>query len=184
VGVVIGVAMARSKEWERFWNPLISLTYPVPKVGLVPLFILWLGLGEASKLAVVFTGAVYPVIINTYSGIKGIPEVLLWRGHTLGANRRETLVKIVLPYALPHILNGLRLAMGLAWVLVFAAEMVAARRGLGFMILQAEQMFQSDVVFAGLVTIALLGFVFDRIILGLSHHFCGWYFRRSGEGRS
>ena len=148
VGVVIGIAIGRYRGWERFWNPLISLTYPIPKVGLVPLFILWLGLGEASKLAVVFTGAVYPVIVNTYHGIKGIPEVLLWRGQTLGANQSETLLRIVLPYTLPHIWMGYRWPWPVG-ILVFVAEMVAARVGLGFMILQAEQMFQSDVVFAG-----------------------------------
>lgn len=159
----------------------MSLTYPIPKIGLIPLFILWLGLGEASKLAVIFTASIYPIIINTYAGIKGVPKVLLWRGRTLGTNEWETMLKIVLPYALPHILTGLRLAMGIAWIVLFAAEMVASRRGLGFLILYAEQLYKTNVVFVSLLTIAVLGFVFDRLFLFASHHLCDWYYRQSGD---
>lgn len=181
VGVAIGLAMGRFHFWESFWSPLVSLTYPVPKVGLVPLFILWLGLGEASKLAVIFTAAVYPVIINTHLGIKGVPKVLVWRARTFGATQWQILFRVVFLAALPHILNGLRLAMGISWIVLFAAEMVASRTGLGFLILFAEQMFQTDLVFVSLLTIALLGFLFDRAILYVSRWLCDWYFRQSAE---
>ena len=180
-GVFAGLLMGRSPLCERFLNPLISFTYPVPKIGLLPLFILWLGLGESMKLAVVFLAAVYPVMINTYVGTRGVPRVWIWRARTFGGTSREVLLRVILPAALPHILSGLRLAMGISWIVLFAAEMVAARTGLGFLILYAEQLFQTEVVFVALLTIALLGFIFDRLILFASRRFCDWYYRQSGE---
>jgi ABC-type nitrate/sulfonate/bicarbonate transport system permease component len=182
LGTVIGLAMGRSRIFERVLNPLISFTYPVPKIGLLPLFILWFGLGEVMKVIVIFVAAIYPVMINTFVGTRGVPMVLMWRARTFGGTPREVLTRVILPAALPHILSGLRLAMGISWIVLFAAEMVAARSGLGFLILYAEQLFQTDVVFVALLTIALLGFVFDRLILWISHRTCEWYFRQSGEG--
>jgi ABC-type nitrate/sulfonate/bicarbonate transport system permease component len=181
LGIAIGLAMGRSQMLERSLNPLISFTYPVPKIGLLPLFILWFGLGEQMKVIVIFTAAIYPVIINTFTGIRGVPRVLVWRARTFGASTREILFRVVLPAALPHILSGLRLAMGISWIVLFAAEMVAAPTGLGFLILYSEQIFQTDVVFVALLTIALLGFLFDRFILLISHRLCDWYFRQAGE---
>lgn len=178
-GVAIGALMGQYPAWDRFWSPLVSLTYPVPKIGLVPVFILWLGLGEASKLAVILTAAVYPVIFNTYVGMKGVPRVLVWRARTFGATPWEIVRRVVLPHALPHILNGLRLAMGISWIVLFAAEMVAARTGLGYLILYSEQIFETEVVFVALLTIALLGFLFDYVILLISRRWCDWYFRQS-----
>ena len=180
-GILAGLLMGRSRLFERFLNPLISFTYPVPKIGLLPLFILWLGIGERMKLAVIFLAAVYPVMINTFVGTRGVPRVWIWRARTFGGTPREVLMRVIFPAALPHILSGLRLAMGISWIVLFAAEMVAARTGLGFLILYAEQLFQTDVVFVSLLTIALLGFVFDRLILWVSRQLCDWYYRQSGD---
>src|SRR6185503_328968 len=103
LGIAIGLLMGRSQLLERLLNPLISFTYPIPKIGLLPLFILWFGLGEQMKVIVIFTAAIYPVIINTFTGIRGVPRVLVWRARTFGASTHEILFRVVLPAALPHI---------------------------------------------------------------------------------
>lgn len=182
VGVPLGLLMGWFKKWEDFCSPLISLAYPIPKIGLIPLFILWLGIGNSSKVAVIFTACIFSVILNTYTGVKGTPRHLVWSALSMGASSREVLLKVVLPHSLPYIFAGLRLAMGIAWILLFAAEMVAARSGLGFLILYAERMLQTEVVFMALLTIAFFGFIFDRLILVGSRKACDWYFEfKEGE---
>jgi len=111
--------------------------------------------------------------------VKGTPTYLVWSARSLGASEREVLWKIVFPYALPHIFTGLRLAMGISWILLFAAEMVAAQSGLGWLILFAERMLDTPTVFASLLTIAILGFAFDRVILLTSQRLCDWYLERT-----
>ena len=179
IGVPLGLAMAWYRSWDHFWSPLVSLSYPVPKIGLIPLFILWLGIGNLAKIAMILAAAAYPVILSTYSGVKGVPTSLVWSARSLGASEREVLWKIVFPYALPHILTGVRLAMGISWILLFAAEMVAAESGLGWLILFAERMLDTPTVFASLLTIGVLGFIFDRAILMISQRLCDWYTERT-----
>jgi NitT/TauT family transport system permease protein len=176
LGVPLGIMMGRFRRWDDFWGLLISFSNPIPKIGLVPLFILWLGIGESSKIAVVAAGAIFPVLINTYNGVRGVNPMLIWRAQTLGPSQRELLYKVILPAALPSIFVGARLAMALAWVILIAAEMVGARSGLGFRILYGQQMFETNVVFAGLLTISIFGFAFDRVLQALSHRWCRWYF--------
>ena len=176
VGIPLGLIMGWSRFWEKFWNPIISLVYPIPKIGLIPLFILWLGIGNSSKVAVIFTAAVFSIVLNTYPGVKGTPRYLIWSAMTMGATNWEVLFKVVLPHSLPYIFTGLRLAMGISWILLFAAEMIAAQTGLGHLILFAERMLQTDVVFVALITIALFGFIFDRIITIAGKRVCDWYF--------
>lgn len=178
-GVPIGLTMGWFRWLDDFWNSLIALSYPIPKIGLIPLFILWMGIGDTSKIAVIVAGAIFPVIMNTYSGVKGTPKYLVWSAHTLGTSTTELLYKVVLPHTLPYIFTGLRLAMGLAWILLFAAEMVAAESGLGFRILYAQRMLDTPVVFACLIVIAVLGYAFDRILLSLGHRLFDWYYHRN-----
>jgi NitT/TauT family transport system permease protein len=176
-GVPLGIMMGHFRRWDDFWGVLISFSNPIPKIGLVPLFILWLGIGEASKIAVVAAGAFFPALITTYNGVRGVNPILIWRAQTLGSSQAEILHRVVLPAALPSIFVGARLAMALAWVILIAAEMVAARAGLGFRILYGQQMFETDVVFAGLLTISMFGFLFDRFLQAMSHRICKWHFR-------
>ncbi|HEY7244019.1 MAG TPA: ABC transporter permease [Xanthobacteraceae bacterium] len=181
IGVPLGILMGWSARWNNFWNFLISFSNPIPKLGLIPLFILWLGIGEASKVGVIAAGALFPILINTYSGVRGIGKFWLWRAATLGANEIEILYKVILPAALPSILAGARLGMAVSWILVLGAEMVAAQMGLGFRILYGQQTFDTRLVFSGLLMIAIIGFIFDRAILGLSSVLCRWHFRQMDE---
>jgi len=179
IGIPLGIAMGWYRSCENFFSPLVSLSYPVPKIGLIPLFILWLGIGNFSKIAMILAAAIYPVVLSTYTGVKGTPLYVVWSARSLGASEGEVRRKIIFPYALPHILTGLRLAMGISWILLFAAEMIAAQSGLGWLILYAERMLDTPTVFAALVTIAVLGFLFDRLILGISERLCDWYTERT-----
>lgn len=180
-GALLGLALGSIRVVDRFVSPLISLSYPIPKIGLVPLFILWLGIGEASKLAVIVAAAIYPVVINVYAGVRGIDGRLIWRARTLGVGRVAVFWRVVVPATLPSLFVGLRLAMGLSWILLFAAEMVAAQQGLGHLIIRAQQLFQTSTVFVSLGAIAILGFIFDRIVDWLSRTLCGWHYASAGR---
>lgn len=179
LGIPLGILMGWFKRWDDFWGLLVSLSNPIPKIGLVPLFLLWFGIGETSKIAVIAAGAIFPILINTYNAVRGARPIWIWRARTLGVGEAEILYKVILPSALPGIFTGARLGMALSWVILIAAEMVAARSGLGFRILYGQQMFETNVVFAGLVAISLIGFAFDRTIQWTSQRLCGWYFRLS-----
>ena len=181
IGAPLGILMGWSPKWDNFWNFIISFTNPIPKLGLIPLFILWLGIGEASKVAVILAGAMFPILINTYNGVKGVNKFWIWRAATVGTNQVEMLRKVILNAALPHVLTGARLGMAVAWILLLGAEMVAARTGLGFRILYGQQTFDTRLCFAGLLTIAVIGFTFDRLIVALSSRACRWYFSRGDE---
>lgn len=177
VGVGLGLLMGWYKVWDEFWNPLISLSYPMPKIALFPLFIIWLGIGEAPKIAIIFVACSYLTIINTHAGVTGTNRNLVWKAMTMGATNRELLLKVVGPHTLPHIFIGLRLAMGLSWIYLFSAEMLAAQGGLGSLIWEASRLMNIQLVFVAIMLIAALGFLFDRLIWFLSRRVCGWHFR-------
>jgi ABC-type nitrate/sulfonate/bicarbonate transport system permease component len=183
-GTLIGLAMGWFRTFETLMSPLVSLTYPVPKIGLIPLLILWFGVGEASKIAVIVAAAIYPVIINVHAGVKSIDKRLLWRAQTLGAGKIEVFLRVVIPATLPTVFLGLRLAMGLSWILLFAAEMVASNEGLGHMIIRAQQLFQTPTVFVALIVIGVLGFLFDVLVMFVARRSCRWHFERSAAALS
>lgn len=184
IGTSLGMLMGWSSRWDNFWNFIISFSNPIPKLGLIPLFILWLGIGEASKIAVIAAGALFPILISTYTGVRGVGKFWLWRAATFGATQPEMLRRVILPATLPSILAGARVGMAVSWILVLGAEMVAAQSGLGYRILYGQQTFDTRLVFAGLLTIAVIGFVFDRTILKLSSVLCRWHFKQADEIRA
>jgi ABC-type nitrate/sulfonate/bicarbonate transport system permease component len=174
-GFAIGV-LAGSIPWlRRIFDPLVALSYPIPKIGLIPLFILWLGIGEASKLAVIVTAAIYPVIINVQAAVVSIDTRLVWHAKSLGVNGFKLFWRVTLPATLPGAFVGLRLAMGLSWILLFAAEMVASNEGLGYLIIRSQQLFDTAGVFVSLVIIAVLGMMFDFVIQLLYRRLCHWH---------
>jgi ABC-type nitrate/sulfonate/bicarbonate transport system permease component len=174
-GFAIGV-LAGSVSWlRRIFDPLVAVSYPIPKIGLIPLFILWLGIGEASKLAVIVTAAIYPVIMNVQAAVASIDTRLIWHARSLGVNGWKLFWRVTLPAALPGAFVGLRLAMGLSWILLFAAEMVASNEGLGYLIIRSQQLFDTSGVFVSLVIIAVLGMLFDVAIQFLYRRLCHWH---------
>ncbi|MBI3092589.1 MAG: ABC transporter permease [Candidatus Tectomicrobia bacterium] len=181
VGIPLGLIWGLTKRGEEILDRLISFAYPIPKVALIPLFILWLGIGELSKLAIIIVAAIFPLLVNTYAGVKGTSKHLVWSALSMGATRQEIFRRIIFPSTLPHIFTGLRLAMGVSWILLFSAEMLASDRGLGFLTLMGENELRTDVVLVGLICIGGFGFGCDRLLRLLSRRLCHWYFAMGFE---
>lgn len=128
IGVPLGVGMAWSRRFELFAKPLFDIIRPIPALAWIPLMILWLGIGYASKVGIIFFAAFISATVNSYTGIKRTSQVHLWVGKTFGATNRQLLFKVAIPTALPMIFTGLRLALGSAWVALVAAELLAATK--------------------------------------------------------
>jgi ABC-type nitrate/sulfonate/bicarbonate transport system permease component len=157
-GVVVGLAMGVSPLVAAIVQPLVQATFPIPKVAILPLFILVLGLGEASKYAVVAVSVVYIVLINTYEGVRNIDPLYFDVGRNYGAGRGRMFLDIALPGALPQIFTGLKTSFGVALLVIVAAEFVGAKSGIGFLIWNSWQIFEIEKMYVGLMATALLGF--------------------------
>ena len=163
--LLLGIAMGMSRPIRAIIDPLIAATYPVPKSAILPLILLIFGLGEASKIVMVALGMFYPVVINTLAGVLQIETIYLDVGRNFGAGRWQVFRTIALPGAMPSIMAGVKLGVGLALILIAIAEMIGADSGLGFMIWNSWQVLTVETMYVGLLVIALLGFVF---MLGLN----------------
>jgi ABC-type nitrate/sulfonate/bicarbonate transport system permease component len=157
IGIGLGVAMASSETLYGLFEPLVEVVRPIPKPALVPALFLFLGIGKATMITVVVLAAVFPVLISTYQGVKGLDPILLETARTFHVSRSRTIVSIVLPAALPMILAGMRIALGLGLVLVILAEMLAGEDGIGFRILDLQRSFQIREMFAWIFVLVALG---------------------------
>jgi NitT/TauT family transport system permease protein len=162
LGSVAGVFMAYSRLVNILLSPLVELFYPLPKSALIPITVFWLGFGDGSKILLIFLGCMLPVTIGAYNGARSSEQALLWSARSLGASRLRMLWDVVVPSALPELLNGIRTALALSFVLLVIAELIASRKGLGFMIGLLGSGGVYDAMFATVLTVALLGFVADR----------------------
>jgi ABC-type nitrate/sulfonate/bicarbonate transport system permease component len=174
VGSVAGVLMAWSRVVDVFVGPIMRLFFPMPKSALIPVMALWLGFGDASKIVLIFLGCMLPVAISAYNGARGAEQTLIWSARSLGASRLRVLWDTVLPCALPDILAGTRIALAYSFILLVSSELVAARKGLGFMIGVLGEGGVYDAMFATVLTVALLGFLADRGFLALMHRVLRW----------
>jgi NitT/TauT family transport system permease protein len=163
-GIIIGIVMGISRPVRAFVDPLIAATYPIPKSSILPLILLIFGLGEMSKVMMVAIGVFYPVAINATAGVLQISPIYLDVGKSFKASRWDTFRTIALPGALPFIMTGVKLGMGLALILIAVAEMVGARSGIGYMIWSAWETFSVGRMYAGLFIIALIGFVLSLAV--------------------
>jgi ABC-type nitrate/sulfonate/bicarbonate transport system permease component len=157
-GVVLGAAMSRNAVARWFFDPIISVGFPMPKIAFLPVIILWLGLYDVSKITMVVLDAVFPVVTATIVGIAGVETELLWSARNMGASKRELLWQILLPAALPQILTGLQVALPIALIVVVVTEMQMGGYGLGGAMMQASRFANSRGVFAGIVEIAVIGY--------------------------
>jgi ABC-type nitrate/sulfonate/bicarbonate transport system permease component len=158
-GVVLGIAMGLSRWVRAFLNPVVAATYPIPKSAVMPLVLLVFGLGEASKVVTVATGVFFLVLINTMTGVLGIERIYHDVGRNFGARGWAFFRTVALPGALPTILAGVKLGMGMGLILIAIAEMVGAKSGIGYMIWNAWQTFSVETMYVGLVVVSLLGFL-------------------------
>ena len=174
VGTVIGIGMARI-EWVRILlRPCVTFLYPMPKSALIPILLLWFGLGHMSKIAAVFLGCLLPMVTSSYNGARGVEPQLIWSARSLGASQWGVLWKVILMAALPDILSGARIALALSWLLLVAAEMIGADRGIGAFVLAAGNLYDTDALMAGIVMLSVLGLSVAALIGSLERALLTW----------
>ncbi|MGB6588903.1 MAG: ABC transporter permease [Pseudolabrys sp.] len=164
-GVTIGVLMARSRRAEDIFLPLVSICAPIPGLAYAPLFLLWFGLGNLSSVLLVGFVSAFPIIFNSWTGVKAVKEIWIRSAQSMGADDRRLFRHVILPGALPYILTGMRLGLAQAWRILVAVEMLAAVPwGLGWMIFGARKFLNTDVMMAGIVVIAVIGLALENFV--------------------
>ena len=167
VGLPLGIAMARFKPVENFFLPLVSALMPIPSFSLVPLFMLWFGIGNTTTIMIVFYAATFPMLFNTWSGVRSVNPLWLRAAGSMGADERRLFWKVIIPGASPFIITGMRQAFLRCWIAVVGAEMIAASDwGLGWVIFDAKEFLNADIMMASLIVIGGIGFVFERLVFG------------------
>lgn len=161
--IPLGLTMGRVKAVANFFNPLMMIIYPVPKAALMPIIMLWLGVGDVSKTLVIFLGVSLPIIYHAFQGAKAVEEKMLWSGAAMGMSAPTRMLRIVLPAALPEILTGCRTGLVLALITMITSEMIARQNGAGNILFNALDMAQYDAVFAMILIVGVMGIVFDAV---------------------
>lgn len=174
VGILIGLALGFSRWLEALGTPIVYSLYPIPKIALLPLIVLWLGIGELPKVSIIALGVFFPVVINTYSGVKHVDPTLVKAAVTFGSNHINVIRKVLLPGSLPVIFAGLKLAAGTSLLLLVAAEMIAASEGVGSMVLHYGNLMLTDKLMVGVVVLSLLGLAFNRLLQWLENRLLPW----------
>ncbi|MGO9080961.1 MAG: ABC transporter permease [Streptosporangiaceae bacterium] len=164
VGLVLALVAGLSRLGENSVDPILQMIRTLPLFGLIPVFIVWFGIGELPKILLIALGAAIPLYLNTFAGIRGVDGKLAEVGQSLGLTRGEMIRHIIVPGALPQILVGLRQSLGVAWLALVVAEQVNANAGLGFMISQATQFLRNDVIFVALLVYCILGLLTDALV--------------------
>jgi NitT/TauT family transport system permease protein len=174
IGGTLGVLMAWWRPVNVLLSPLVEIFYPMPKSALIPVTVLWLGFGDASKILLIFLGCMLPVTIGAFNGARGSDRVLVWSARSMGASRLRVLRDVVLPSAMPELLNGIRTALALSFILLVSSELIVAQKGFGYLIgfLGASGSYEG--MFAVVLTVAFLGFAADRVYLLLARRVLQW----------
>jgi ABC-type nitrate/sulfonate/bicarbonate transport system permease component len=174
LGVPIGLAMARSKLAFRVIDPFLQFIRPVPPLAYIPLLVVWFGIGELPKILLILVGTVPVIIIGTISGVKGTPPLRLAVARTLGASETQIFRHVILPSVLPEIFTAMRVGIGVAWTCLVAAELIAADRGLGWLVQFAGQALQVAIVIVGIIVIGVLGYGMEMLIRLAERHAVPW----------
>ncbi|HEX3834056.1 MAG TPA: ABC transporter permease [Solirubrobacteraceae bacterium] len=174
VALVLALVSGLSQAGEEAVDPLMQMVRTLPLFGLVPVFIVWFGIGQLPKLLLIALGAAIPLYLNTFAGIRGVDGKLAELGQVLGLSRRELIRHVVLPGALPEMLVGLRQSLGVAWLSLVVAEQLNTNSGLGFMIDQATQFLQNDVIFVVLLVYTILGLLTDWLVRRVERRALAW----------
>jgi NitT/TauT family transport system permease protein len=174
LGITLGIFIGLSKLTERFIDPTIQVLRNVPVTAWVPLSLIFFGIGNQPAIFLIGLGAFFPAVLNTTHGVRQVNNTLYKSAMMMGANRKELITRVIIPAALPSILTGVRLSMGIAWVLVVVAEILAVRSGLGYLLNDAYQFYRNDVVIAAMISIGLFGYLSDLLIVTLSNRVLRW----------
>lgn len=175
IGVPVGILMGLNATLRGILDPLIELYRPVPPLAYLPLMVIWFGIGETSKILLIYLAIFAPVAMSALAGVKSAQQVRLRAARSLGASRWQVLWFVVLPGALPEILTGVRIGLGVGWSTLVAAELIAATRGLGFMVQSAGEFLATDVVLAGITVIALIAFALELALRALQRRLTPWH---------
>ncbi|WP_206750834.1 ABC transporter permease [Pollutimonas thiosulfatoxidans] len=174
VGVVLGASMATRWWINGFFGPLVAATYSLPKSALIPLFILWFGIGDVTNTLVVFLGCLLPVLVSTYHGIASVPKAMIWSAQGMETSSGKILRRILLPAAMAPILNGIRIALGYCFVLVLSAEMIATKNGMGKLIFLYGEGGLYSYMLGGIMAVVLVAFVCDRAFIRMTTRLLHW----------
>ena len=174
LGILIGLVLGFSKWADAIGTPIVYSIYPIPKIALLPLFILWLGIGELSKVTIIALGVFFPVVINTFSGVKNVDPILIKAAVTFGSSPFNVVRKVILPGSLPMIFAGLKLAAGTSLLLLVSAEMIAAQNGIGSMVLHYGNLMITTKLMVGVLVLSLLGLTFNRLLQWLEYKLIPW----------
>lgn len=164
LGILFGVLSGLFKGFDYALTSLLGLLRPIPVIAWMPVLILWMGIDEGSKITVIAIGSFWPVLINVEGGIRNVDKKYLEVARILEKNRAQTLFKVVFPSALPNIFTGLRIGIGIAWMCVVGAELIAASSGIGYLIMYSRELLQSDVMYVGVFSIGVIGLLFDKLL--------------------
>ncbi|XKK20001.1 ABC transporter permease [Bacillus sp. A17A.1] len=173
-GIIVGLILGFSKWMNAIFSPLIYTLYPIPKIALLPLIVLWLGIGELPKFTIIALGVFFPVFINTFSGVKNIDSNLIKAAILFKTSRKRLLFEVMLPGALPSIFTGLKIASGTSLLLLIAAEMIAAQKGIGTLILHYGNLMLTTKLMVGVITLSLLGLSLHHFLIWLTKRFMWW----------
>jgi taurine transport system permease protein len=174
VAIPFGIFLGSSRFFMAVFDPIISLLRPLPSMSWIPLSLLWLGISEAQKYSIVFMGAFAPSLLYIVEATKSIDPLLIRAASNLGASELDIMREVILPGALPQIIAGLKVMLGIAWTCIISAELVAARQGLGFMIMNGKEYFQTDTVLLGMVMISVTVMVIDLVFRKLERRLLPW----------
>lgn len=174
VGIAFGVGMARIGWMRTVFRAPITFIYPLPKTALIPILLVWFGLGHNSKIAAVFLGCLLPIVISAYNGARGVEPQLIWSARSLGASQPSVMRKIIFMAALPDIMSGLRIALSLSWLLLISTEMIIAQEGLGYLVSFYGEGGDYPNMFAAVTVVIALGYFSDRGFLAVMRRTLRW----------
>ena len=174
IGAVLGIAMAWWRPANALLSPLVEMFYPMPKSALIPVTVIWLGFGDGSKILLILLGCMLPVTLGAFNGARSSDRVLVWSARSMGASRLRMLWDVVVPSAMPELLNGIRTALALMFILLVSSELIVARSGLGYLIGYFGADGNYETMFAVVLTVAFLGFAADRLYMLLMRQVLAW----------
>ena len=174
IGATLGIVMAWWKWVNLLVEPLVEIFYPLPKSALIPVTVIWLGFGDGSKILLIFLGCMLPVTIGAFNGARSSEQVLVWSARSMGASKVRMLWDVVVPGAMPELLNGIRTALALSFILLVSSELIVAQKGFGYLIGYLGANGNYDAMYAVVLTVAFLGFAADRIYLLVTKRVLAW----------
>jgi NitT/TauT family transport system permease protein len=174
VGFVVGLITGLTQRLRRIVEPIVQVARPIPAVSLIPLAIVWFGVGEVAKLFIVGWACFFPVWVNTHSGVQRVPKEFLWSAAVLGADNKRIVSEVIVPWSLPFVQAGMRVSVGLAFAATVVAEMSGASAGLGFRIITSHLLFQVDRMIGSILLIGALGALIDRLFVVITRRLLPW----------